>query len=308
MSRSRLRPTVEATTTRRRTRWQGSQAERFGTVIVGGGQAGLATGYHLAKHDPSFVILDAGERIGDPWRKRWDSLRLYSPASYDGLPGMRFPARRASFPTTHEMADYLEAYAARFELPVRTSTAVETLRKDGDRYVVTAGAQTFEADSVVVATGVMQKPVRPDLRTGARPAHHATPLERLPQPLAATGGACLGGRREPLGSRHRLRGGCRARDDPVGKRHRPDPCVGRDSARAARLPRSVLRRLARADDGHAARPQDASAHPARRCAAAAVPEEGSARRWSRARRARVPWACRTVCPCSTTAASSTCGT
>jgi putative flavoprotein involved in K+ transport len=136
-------------------------AERLDTVIVGGGQAGLATGYHLAKRGRPFVILDASERIGDPWRKRWDSLKLYSPAAYDGLPGLRFPARRASFPTTHEMADYLETYARHFELPVRSGTAVETLAKEGELYVLTAGAQRFEAENVVVATGVMQKPFVP---------------------------------------------------------------------------------------------------------------------------------------------------
>ena len=135
--------------------------ERFDTVIVGGGQAGLATGYHLAKRNASFVILDASERIGDPWRNRWDSLRLYSPARYDGLPGMPYPGRRSAFPTTHEMADFLESYASHFELPVRTSTAVDTLARNGERYVVTAGAKTYEADNVVVATGVMQKPVVP---------------------------------------------------------------------------------------------------------------------------------------------------
>jgi putative flavoprotein involved in K+ transport len=136
-------------------------AESFETVIVGGGQAGLATGYHLKKLGRSFVILDASERVGDPWRERWDSLRLYSPASYDGLPGLRFPARRTSYPTTHEMADYLEAYAAHFQLPVRSETAADRLAKDGDRYVLAAGDQTFEADNVVVATGVMQKPYVP---------------------------------------------------------------------------------------------------------------------------------------------------
>lgn len=138
-----------------------TSAEKFDTVIVGGGQAGLATGYHLAKRGRPFVILDAGERIGDSWRKRWDSLRLYSPAAYDGLPGMRFPAGRASFPTTHEMADYLETYARHFELPVRSATAVQTLSKEGERYVLTAGGRTFEAENVVVATGVMQQPVVP---------------------------------------------------------------------------------------------------------------------------------------------------
>src|SRR4051812_16814730 len=136
-------------------------AERFETVIVGGGQGGLATAYHLAKEGRSFVVLDAGERVGDPWRTRWDSLRLYSPAAYDGLPGMPFPKARASFPTTHEMADYLESYAARFELPVRLGTPVEAIGKDGDGYVVTAGDQTYGADNVVVATGTMQKPYVP---------------------------------------------------------------------------------------------------------------------------------------------------
>jgi putative flavoprotein involved in K+ transport len=135
--------------------------ERFETVIVGGGQAGLTTGYHLAQQGRSFVILDASGRIGDSWRKRWDSLKLYSPASYDGLPGMRFPARRTSYPTAGEMADFLEAYARRFDLSVRSGTAAETLSKEGERYVVTAGEQTFEADNVVVATGVMQKPLMP---------------------------------------------------------------------------------------------------------------------------------------------------
>jgi len=122
MFRGRDRPTLE-----RNDREAEMAAESFDTVIVGGGQAGLATGHHLKKQARSFVILDASERVGDPWRKRWDSLRLYSPASYDGLPGLRFPAKRTSYPTAHEMADYLEAYAAHFELPVRSGTAVDRL-------------------------------------------------------------------------------------------------------------------------------------------------------------------------------------
>ncbi len=135
--------------------------ESFDTVVVGGGQAGLATGYHLARRGRSFVILDASDRTGDPWRHRWDSLRLYSPASHDGLPGMRFPAKRTSYPTAAEMADYLESYAARFELPVRSSTAVDSLTVEGGRYVVRSGDRSFEAENVVVATGVLQKPIVP---------------------------------------------------------------------------------------------------------------------------------------------------
>jgi len=136
--------------------------EHFETVIVGGGQAGLAVGYHLKKREHPCVILDANERIGDSWRKRWDSLRLYSPSQSDSLPGMPFPAPRNTFPSGLDMADYLEAYASRFELPVRTRVRVDTLSKNGDRYIVAAGDRRFEADQVVVATGVMQQPVVPE--------------------------------------------------------------------------------------------------------------------------------------------------
>ena len=135
--------------------------ERFETVIVGGGQAGLATAYHLKKRGCPFVLLDAEERIGDAWRQRWDSLRLFTPAKYDGLPGLRFPAPRWSFPTKDEMGDYLEAYAERFELPVRTGVYVDRIYRDGDRYLIESGLETFEADNVVVATGAHRTPKRP---------------------------------------------------------------------------------------------------------------------------------------------------
>jgi putative flavoprotein involved in K+ transport len=135
--------------------------QQYGTVVIGGGQAGLSVGYHLRTHGRSFVILDANGRVGDSWRARWDSLRLYSPASRDALPGMPFPARSTTYPTKDEMGDYLEAYAARFELPVRSGTAVDGLARENGHYVATAGDVRFEADNVVIATGVMQKPYMP---------------------------------------------------------------------------------------------------------------------------------------------------
>src|SRR5215213_1461344 len=134
------------------------ETEFFETVIIGGGQAGLTAGYYLAKHDRPFVILDANERVGDAWRKRWDSLRLFTPASFNGLPGFRHEAPAWSFPTKDEMADYLEAYAVRFELPVRTGVRVDGLSSEADRYVVAAGDRRFEADHVVVASGAYQSP------------------------------------------------------------------------------------------------------------------------------------------------------
>src|SRR3954462_3701650 len=128
-------------------------AERFETVIVGGGQSGLSVGYHLQRLGRPVVILDPGGCVGDAWRQRWDSLRLFTPAKYDGLDGWRFPARGWSFPTKDEMADYLEAYAERFGLPPRTGVTVERLSQEGDRFVIAAGGRRLEADRVVVASG-----------------------------------------------------------------------------------------------------------------------------------------------------------
>ena len=132
--------------------------ERFDVVVIGGGQAGLSVGYYLKKSGTSFVILDANERVGDSWRRRWDSLRLFTTARYDGLVGMPFPAPPHTFPTKDEMADYLEAYAKRFALPVRNGVRVERLSREGERYVIEAsGGRRFESPQVVVAMANYQK-------------------------------------------------------------------------------------------------------------------------------------------------------
>ena len=133
-------------------------SERFETVIIGGGQAGLAVGYHLARRERSVVIVDANQRIGDSWRERWDSLRVFTPARYDALPGWSFPAPRWSYPTKDEVADYLESYATRFGLPVRSGIRVDALSREHDGYVVSSGPNRYQADNVVVATGGYQAP------------------------------------------------------------------------------------------------------------------------------------------------------
>jgi putative flavoprotein involved in K+ transport len=137
------------------------EPERIQTIVIGGGQAGLSTGYHLSRLGLPFVILDAGERVGDPWRARWDSLRLFSPARYNGLDGMPFPAPGHYFPTKDEMAEYLESYARHFDLPVRQGVRVTRLSRNGDGFLVEAGDQRFEAENVVVAMGHCQKPKVP---------------------------------------------------------------------------------------------------------------------------------------------------
>ena len=124
------------------------------TVIIGAGQAGLATGYHLQQRSRPFVILDSASRVGDQWRQQWDTLKLYSPTKYDSLPGLKFPGDPWSFPTKDEVGDYLEQYASQFKLPIRFDTRVESLESDGDGgYVVTTNQGEYRCRNVVVCTG-----------------------------------------------------------------------------------------------------------------------------------------------------------
>jgi putative flavoprotein involved in K+ transport len=131
------------------------------TIVIGGGQAGLAMGYYLAQQRRDFVILDAGTRIGNAWRCRWDSLRLFSPAAASALPGLPFPAPGTSFPTKDAVADYLETYATTFDLPVRVGQRVVRLAPAQDGYVVTTQDRHYTADHVVVATGPYHRPYVP---------------------------------------------------------------------------------------------------------------------------------------------------
>lgn len=135
--------------------------ESVGTLIIGAGQAGLAAGYHLAEQHADFLIVDAQRRVGDTWRTRWDSLRLFTPARMNHLPDMPFPASDWHLPTKDEMAEYLEGYADRFDLPARMETRVASLSLVGGQFVAETNRGTIEADNVIVATGAFSRPVVP---------------------------------------------------------------------------------------------------------------------------------------------------
>lgn len=133
-----------------------AQRERVSVIVIGAGQSGLSVGYHLKRLGLEFIIVDANARVGDSWRQRWDSLRLFTPNRLNGLDGMPFPGPRYAFPTKDEMGDYLESYAAHYQLPVLHGVRVNRLWREGDRYLVDAGSRQFEADHVVVAMASYQ--------------------------------------------------------------------------------------------------------------------------------------------------------
>ena len=133
----------------------------FETVVIGGGQAGLNVGYQLQRAGHSFTILDAHVRVGDTWRKRWDSLQLFTPARFNALPGLPFPAGRADVVTKDEMADYLESYARHFDLPIQNGVRIDKLVKRGEHFILASGDRMIEASRVVVAMSNYQVPRAP---------------------------------------------------------------------------------------------------------------------------------------------------
>jgi putative flavoprotein involved in K+ transport len=135
-------------------------------IVIGAGQAGLAIAWHLRHQDVRFLVVDSAPEIGHSWRTRWDSLRLFTPAQYDNLPGMDFPAPPDTYPTKDQVADYLVDYASRFQLPVLLNCTVTRLERLGDRFAVHTSQGTLRTRQVVVATGPFQQPVIPDLARG----------------------------------------------------------------------------------------------------------------------------------------------
>ena len=179
---------------------QGEHAEYVETVVIGGGQAGLAVGQELGKRDRQFVILDAYPSVGEAWRRRWDSLLLFTPARYCGLPGMRFPASGGTFITKDEMADYLQSYAERFELPIRTSTRVDRLSRDGDRFPRHGRQQDVRSRQRGGRDGQLPAAQAARIREQARSEHRPAALGRVQGPVAARRWSRARGRRRQFGS------------------------------------------------------------------------------------------------------------
>lgn len=165
--------------------------ERFDTIVVGGGQAGLAAAYHLSRRGQDFVVLESAERIGCSWRSRWDSLKLFTPATFSHLPGMACPAAYGQYQTKDELANYLETYAALFDLPVRLGCRVDALTRHEDRYVVTVGVHQMAAAHVILATGAFTAPRIPEFAAKLDPAVMQLHSADYRNPGQLTGGAVL---------------------------------------------------------------------------------------------------------------------
>ncbi|WP_420749733.1 flavin-containing monooxygenase [Rhodococcus sp. O3] len=174
--------------------------EHVETVIIGAGQAGLSTGYHLRRRGRPFLILDASDHIGDHWRNQWDTLRLYTPTKYDSLPGLRFPGGSWTFPGKDDVAAYLNSYAETFELPVRMRTRVERLSASDDGYVLDCGDRRITAENVVVATGTFGRtPKLPDFAVDLDPSirqlhssEYRRPAQLRPGPVLVVGASHSG--------------------------------------------------------------------------------------------------------------------
>ena len=246
------------------------------TLIIGAGQAGLATGYHLQRLGRPFLVVDRNERIGDNWRQQWDTLKLYSPAKYDGLPGLDFPAPPWSYPGKEEVADYLEKYAIHADLPVRMSTRVDRLEaRPGGGFTAVLGDDTITCDNVVVATGTFGRtPNVPDFaadldpRSGScTPASTAVPSQLGDGPVLVVGASHSGCDIAYEAAEH-------LPTTLVGPRSRADPGAVGLASDPLRVPRAHVRVAARPDPADADRAQgDGRDPPPRRSDAA-----GQARR------------------------------
>ena len=173
--------------------------ELLDVVVVGGSQAGLAIAWHLAREGLRFVVLEAAPEIGHTWRCRWDSLRLFTPAQYDALPGMPFPGPPDTYPGKDAVAGYLKAYAAAFDLPVRLNSPVTRLSQTDEGFKIHTQREVFNARQVVVATGPFQQPFTPSAAqqldasvTQLHSAEYRNPRALPPGPVLVVGGGNSG--------------------------------------------------------------------------------------------------------------------
>ncbi len=173
--------------------------EPLDVIVVGGSQAGLAMAWHLARQQLRFVVLEAGPGFGHTWRSRWDSLRLFTPTQYDALPGMSFPGPPDTYPRKDAVADYLAAYAAAFDLPVRLNARVTRLSRAEDGFEARTEGGVFRARQVVVATGPFQVPFTPPAARGLdgqvtqlHSAAYRNPRDLPPGPVLVVGGGNSG--------------------------------------------------------------------------------------------------------------------
>jgi putative flavoprotein involved in K+ transport len=203
-------------------------------VVVGGGQAGLAIGYHLAQQDRNFAILEAAGQSAAAWRARWDSLRLFTPTRYDSLPGKPFPGDPDGYPGRDEVVDYLTDYAEEFDLPVELSSPVRSVKPGDDGYLVETEGRTYEAAQVVIATGAFQVPRVPAIAGGLDDAvvsfhssDYRTPDAIPPGPVLVVGGGNTGFQiAEELSAEHEVHLSIGSRQAPL-----PQKILGFDAFR-----------------------------------------------------------------------------
>jgi putative flavoprotein involved in K+ transport len=209
----------------------GAVTERREVVVVGGGQAGLAIGWFLARQGRDFTILEAAEEPAAAWRERWDSLKLFTPARYDALPGLAFPGDPARYPSRDEVAAYLADYARHFALPVELGSRVRSIRRGNGTYLVELDNRTYEADQVVVATGPFQVPRVPSIAERLDPdvVQLHSSAYRMPQviprgPVLVVGGGNTGFQiAEELAGSHEVHLSIGSRQTPL-----PQRILGRD--------------------------------------------------------------------------------
>ena len=200
-------------------------------VVVGGGQAGLAIGWQLARQSRDFTILEASAQPASAWRDRWDSLKLFTPVRYDSLPGLPFPGDPDSYPGRDDVVEYLTGYAEHFDLPVELNSRVGSVRSDDGGYRVAVGGRMYEADQVVIATGPFQVPRVPPFASALHDdvvhlhsSEYRTPSAIPPGPVLVVGGGNTGFQiAEELAATHEVHLSIGSRQTPL-----PQRILGRD--------------------------------------------------------------------------------